>query len=233
MSESVALGDSRKTPGSPLALRHGLAVVGIFLMYGGVTLLVELFSRAGDQGSCGHRAGVPCQEGTVLLGLGAFAFIAGVLVLDHLGMRPGWSEPAGVFASISFLYGTGGIGLAFAWNVVDSDSVIWSVVSGAIAVLPLWIFGLLVHGFFKGFWKDGPKKWAREHFWLLERLPQSKRRRRQLLRSRGVERRRAAYGRLEPETRKEKVHWALFMVESCVALVGGVLAAVFFIVHVS
>ncbi len=70
------------------------------------------------------------------------------------------------------------------------------------------------------------------HFWLLERLPQSKRRRQQLLRSRGMERRRAAYGRLEPETRREKVQWALFMVESCVAMTGGVLAAVFFIAQV-
>lgn len=187
----------------------------------------------GDLGICGTRAGVACPEGSALLGLGAPAFLAGIFVLGHLDQRDGWSGPVGVFSFLSYTYASGGIGVAFVWNVFDSDSVIWAALSGLIAILPLWVFVVLVKGFFTGFLDDGPQKWIKGHFWILERLPQSKRERRKLLRTRGTERRRSRNGLLVPETRQEKVHWALFTVESLVALAGGLSAAVLFIGFVS
>ncbi|MEU3265957.1 hypothetical protein [Streptomyces bacillaris] len=233
MSESVDAGVRGDVPSVPLLFRHATAFFGTFLPFAGVTLLVELFGRVGDGGACGRWAGVPCEEGSALLALGAPAFIIGVLLVDRIDRRPGWTGPAYIIASHSFFYATGGIGFAFAWNVVDSESVAWAVVSGAISIIPLWVLVVLLKGYFKDFRKKGGKQWARETFWILESLPQSKKERRQMLRSRGLEGRPAHNGQLIPETRKEKVHWALFAGESLIGLACGLISAMLFIQHVS
>ncbi|MEI7034158.1 hypothetical protein [Streptomyces pratensis] len=232
MSESV-VGAKGGIPSRHVMVRHAAALIGVFIQFWGVTLLVELFSRVGDLGSCGYRSGVPCQEGSALLSLGAPAFLAGILLLGHLDQRGGWSGPVGVFSFFSYMYAASGIGAALAWNAFDSSSVIWSLLSGGLSLLPLWIFVVLVKGFFKGLREEGVKGWASETFWVLEALPQSKKKRRKLLSSRGVEGRRVRNGRLVPETRRERAHWALFTTESCVALFTGVLAGWLFIAEVS
>ncbi|MFJ1801200.1 hypothetical protein [Streptomyces sp. NPDC088180] len=233
MSESVDMDVRGDAPSGSLLFRHVVAFVATFLIFWGVTLLVELFSRVGDGGACGRLAGVPCEEGSALLALGAPAFIIGILLLDGLDRREGWTGPAYIFAFHSYFYAAGGIGLAFAWNVVDSDSVLWSVFSGAIALALLWLCAVLAKGYLKGFREKGGKQWARETFWILENLPQSKKKRRRMLRSRGQEGRRAHNGHLIPETSREKRHWALFAGESLAALLGGVIAAVLFVQYVS
>ncbi|MDT0610108.1 hypothetical protein [Streptomyces lancefieldiae] len=233
MSDSVDTGATVNASGGNAPLRHLFVGVGVFLQFCGATLLIELFSRVGDQADCGARRAGACEEGSALLGLGAPVFVAGVLVFGLLDRRVGWSGPAMVFSGLSLIYGAAGTGLAFAWNAVTADSVLWAVLAGVIAVLPLGVTAVLLKGFFKGLREGGVRKWAEATFWVLEELPRSKRQRKRLARSRGIGSRRMRNGRLVPETRQEKFHWALFVIESCVALVGGVLAGWFFIVAVS
>lgn len=233
MSDSVGMGVAENASGGKIPLRHALAVVGVFFQFCGATLLIELFSRAGNLSACGYRAGVACEEGSALLGLGAPVFLAGILFFGLLDRGVGWSGPAKMFSGLSLLYGTAGIGLVVAWAAVTADSVVRSVVAGVIAIIPLWVFVVLARGFFKGLRQHGAKWWAKETFWALEDLPQSKRERKRLLRTRGLDPGRMRNGRLEPETRQEKFHWTLFFVESCAALLGGVLAGWLFTVGVS
>ncbi|WP_328895786.1 hypothetical protein [Streptomyces sp. NBC_00236] len=233
MSDSVGMGVTENASGGKMPLRHALAVVGVFLQFCGATLLIELFSRAGNLSACGYRAGVACEKGSALLGLGAPVFIAGILFFGLLDRGAGWAGSAKVFSGLSLLYGTAGIGLVFAWAAATADSVVRSAVAGVLAVIPLWVCVVLARGFFQGLRRHGAKWWAKETFWTLEDLPQSKRARKRILRTRGLDLGRMRNGRLEPETRQEKFHWTLFFVESCAALIGGVLAGWLFIVSVS
>lgn len=233
MSDSVGADPTVNSSGGGLPLRHLYVVVGIFLQFSGATLLIELFSRVGDQADCGPRRASLCEEGSALLGLGAPVFIAGILVFGLLDRRVGWSGPAMVFSGLSLMYGAAGTGLAFAWNAATADSAGWAVLSGLIALLPLWVTVVLIRGFLTGMRGDGIRKWAETTFWILEDLPRSKRRRKQLARSRGIASSRTRTGRLVPETRRERMHWSLFTAESCVALACGVLAAWLFVGAVS
>ncbi|MER5634855.1 hypothetical protein [Streptomyces nitrosporeus] len=219
--------------GGALPLRHLTVVLGLLLQFGGATLLIELFSRVGDPADCGYRASGACEAGTAILALGAPAFLAGVLVLGLLDHRPGWSGPAMLFGGFSLIYGSAGAGAAFAWSAFTADSVPLSVLTGLVALLPLWAAAFLVKGFLKGILRNGVGPWAREAFWILEELPRSKRRRRKMLRARGLGAARGHNGRLVPETPREKAQWALFVGESCVALAGGVLAGWLCIVHLA
>lgn len=213
-----------------MPLRHVLVVGAVFLQFCGVTLLIEFFNRADDLVNCGYRSTGLCEGETALLGLGAPVFMAGILVFGLLDRSAGWSGPVGVFSGVSLLYGSAGLVWVFAWDVFSADSVAWSVLAGLIAVIPFWVFAILAKGFFKGFFEGGTAAWAKGKFWVLEELPQSKKKRKRLLRERGLALSRMRGGTLVPETRAEKFHWVLFVTESCVALAGGVLTGCLFVV---
>jgi hypothetical protein len=226
------MGVTGNASGGALPLRHVLVILGVFLQFCGVTLLIELFNRADSLANCGYRTAVVCEEGTALLGVGAPVGLAGILVFGLIDRSAGWSGPAGVFSGLSLLYGSAGFGSAFVWNAFTADGVAWSVLAGLISILPLWVFVVLAKGFFSGLGESGFTPWVRSRFWVLEELPRSKRKRKRLLRERGIDLSRMRGGTLVPETRAEKFHWTLFVIESCVALVGGVLAGCLFIVAV-
>lgn len=215
-----------------MPLRHALAVVGVFLQFCGATLLIELFSRAGNLSACGYRAGVACERDRRCWAWvprsSSRAFCSSVSWTEvpvGRGRRkcsagcPCCTEPR-----------------ASAWSShgprppqTVSCGPQWPACSRSFRSGYAWFSPEV----FQGLRRHGAKWWAKETFWTLEDLPQSKRARKRILRTRGLDLGRMRNGRLEPETRQEKFHWTLFFVESCAALIGGVLAGWLFIVSVS
>ena len=215
----------RGEPGGYLPIRHLLVISGVFVLYWGATLLIELFDRLSGLGNCGYRLGPACEGGRWALAIGAPSLIIGICMVGWLHGLRGWVGPVAAFGGIAFLYGAGGAAIAFAVNVPDAQGPGWTVLNGAAAVFFLGLFGFLLWGVFSGAMKDGGlKKVMKDLFWVLEVLPESRKQRRRMMRERGVSSAEAREGRIVPDTPREKRHWLLFVLEATVAMVGGIVA---------
>ncbi|MFD9431336.1 hypothetical protein [Streptomyces sp. NPDC060002] len=219
----------RGEAGGYLPIRHLLVICGVFILYWGATLLIELFNRLGEFGNCGYRLGPACEGGRWALAIGAPALILGICIVAWLHGLRGWVGPVATFGGFSFLYGTGGAALAFASHVLDSKGVGWTVMNGVAALLFLGLFVFLLREVVSGVRQDGFEPAMRNLFWFLEVLPESKKRRRRAMRERGISAEEVRDGRVVPETRRQKGHWVLFVSEAVLALIGGIAAGHAFI----
>ncbi|MFC4503010.1 MULTISPECIES: hypothetical protein [Streptomyces] len=217
-----------------LPVRHLLVICGVFALYWGATLVIELFDRLGGLGNCGYRMGPACEEGRWALAIGAPALILGICLVGWLHGLRGWVGPVAAFGGLAFLYGSAGAALVFAVNVPQVGGVGWVVMNTAAAVLFFGLFVFLLLGVLSGVRNgDGAMRMMRDLFWVLEVLPESRKQRRRMRRERGISAQELREGRIIPATRREKAHWVLFVSEAVLALVGGIIAGHAFIAFAS
>ncbi|MEU1513971.1 hypothetical protein ABZ490_17725 [Streptomyces sp. NPDC005811] len=224
----------RGEAGGNLPARHALTIFGIFVLYWGTTLVIELFDRFGAGGNCGRRLGPACEEGRLALAAGAPALILGICVVAWLhGMR-GWVGPVAAFGGLAFLYGSGGAALVFAVHLPNPGGAGRGATNATAAVFFLGLFVFLLFGVLSRARGDvGAKGLVRELFWVLEVLPESRKQRRRITRERGVSAQEAREGRIVPRTGRQKAHWALFVSEALLASAGGIVAGHAFVAATS
>ncbi|MFI1051096.1 hypothetical protein ACH4U3_35980 [Streptomyces griseoruber] len=220
----------RGEAGGNLPARHLLTIFGVFVLYGGTTLVIELFDRLGARGNCGHRLGPACEDGRLALAVGAPALILGICVVAWLHGLRGWIGPVAAFGGLAFLYGSGGAALVFAVGVPGPGGAGRAVMNAAAAAFFLGVFVFLLFGVLSGArGGGGARGLVRDLFWVLEVLPESRKRRRRMRRERGVSAQEMREGRIVPRTGRQKAHWALFVSEALLASAGGIVAGQAFI----
>ncbi|MFJ4619087.1 hypothetical protein [Streptomyces sp. NPDC088812] len=224
----------RGEAGGHLPMRHLLVICGVFILYWGATLLIELFDRLSGLGNCGYHLGPACEGGRGALAIGAPSVILGISLIGWLHGLRGWVGPVATYGGFAFLYGSGGSAVVFAVNVPNARGVGWTVLNGMAAILFLGLFVFLLRGVLSGARNGGGFTQAlKELFWVLEVLPDSKKQRRRLVRERGISPEALRAGRVVPRTRREKRQWTLFTAEAALALVGGIAAGHAFIAFAS
>ncbi|MFD5748663.1 hypothetical protein [Streptomyces sp. NPDC127033] len=214
--------------GGFLFVQHLLTVGSLFLLSWGITCVVEVFNLFRE--GCGPRFGNSC-EGRGVISAGALGVVLGLLAVDRVSKREGWTGPLGGVMTIPITVGPAAGASAFALNALSVRDMGTAMVHGVFALLLAGVFLFLLHGVVKAI-REEPRNYFRRLFWVLEELPDSTGKRRRLLRERGISADRVHDRRLVPQTRREKAHWLLFLVDSAVGLVGGVVVALLLVARV-
>ncbi|MEE1803827.1 hypothetical protein PUR57_35035 [Streptomyces sp. JV176] len=209
-------------------MQHLLTVGSLFLLSWGITCLVEVFNLFRE--GCGPRFGNSC-EGRGAIGAGASGVVLGILAVDRVSKRKGWTGPLGGVMIVPFMVGPTASAVAFATNALSVRDTGTAVMHGVWALLLAGVSLFLLRDVVKAIRED-PRGYFRDLFWVLEELPDSTSKRKRLLRERGISPDRVNERRLVPETRQEKAHWLLFLVDSAVGLAGGMAGALLFIARV-
>ncbi|MFE9094414.1 hypothetical protein [Streptomyces sp. NPDC007264] len=210
-----------------LLVRHVRVFVSILLVYGGITLVIGLFHYLAAEGfnvptrrlgcSLGEES---CRQGAEVLALGFFA-PAAVLVFPA---GQGWKGPTDFFMLLAFPYGAGGVSLATMAGVARGDEPVFvAVLLAVLSVAAGAFFVYLMRKILEGARTSGWSRWMKGTFWILESLPESKRKRKRVLRERGRGSSSLRYKVLVPETTQEKMHWAVFLGEAVSGIALGVL----------